>query len=202
MNLGSGQDSFLEVVEEGKLFSTVENQADEEDVAKLRRAMEFLLPGLALAGLIPYVGGDWSLVAFIGTLVAVLGVFRLWEEGVWFKLSAVTVGLQCLCLCYQLVGQTLLPELLEQPLYPVAGYVAMVAGAATFLLLTVALWLYHKKSAYLMAAAALAGVALPVLSLFGGGLVLTVVRIVLVLVGAAGLGVLFVSAKQAPIYPE
>lgn len=201
MEFGSGPDSLLEVVQEGKTFATVGREWDEEDVAKLRRAMELLLPGLALAGLLPHVGGDWSLVAFIGTLVAAIGMFRLWEESLWFKLSALSVGLQCLCLCYQLVGQTLLPKLMEQPLYAVAGYAAMAVGGVTFLLLTVALWLYHRKSAYLMAASAVAGMALPVLSLFDGGMVLTVVRIVLVVIGTAALGVLFVQAKNAPVIP-
>lgn len=202
MDLGSGPDTLLEVVEDSKIFSTVGTQWDEEDVAKLRRAMELLLPGLALAGLLPHVGDDWSLLAFVGTLVAAVGMFRLWEEGLWFKLSALGVGVQCLCLCYQLVGQTLMPELMTQPLYSIAGCVATVAGAATFVVLTVALWLYHKKSAWFMAAAAVSGVALAVLSLLGGGLVLTVVRLALVVIGVSALAVLFVQSKQAPVIPE
>lgn len=202
MSLGRGPDTWLEIAADKKAFSTVGDQWDEEDATKLCRAMKLLLPGLALAGLLPHVGGDWSLVAFIGTLVAAVGVSRLWEESLWFKLSALSVALQSLSLCYQLVAQTMVPELMAHPLYDVAGYVATVAGAVTFVLLTVALWLYHRKSAALMAGGAIAGVALAVLGLLAGGLVLTVARIALAVIGTAALAILFVQTRQTPEIPQ
>lgn len=203
MNLGKGQDTIFEAVAKGHFFtpSAGENW-DEEDVAKLRRAMERLMPGLVLAGLLPNVAGDWSLVAFIGGMLAISGAFRLWEENVWFKLGTLSIGLQTLCLCFQLMGQTMLPQLLQWAIYPVAGYIAMVAAALTPVLFTVGLWFYHRKDALFMGAAAAAAVALPLLKLAGDGLVMILVRGAVAAVGAGALLWLFIRAKQAPILPE
>lgn len=200
--LGKGQDTVFETVEKGRFFTPTAGEAwDEESVAKLRRAMEQLLPGLLLACLLPNVAGDWPLVAFVGALLTVFGAFRLWDENLWFKLSVLCAGAQMLCLGFQLVGQAMLPALLETAAYPIAGYGATAAGVLVPVLLTVGLWLHHRKGVVWMAVAALAALALPLLKLAVGVPVL-IVRIVLAVIGAAALTVLLVRAKAAPVVPE
>lgn len=190
--LGKGQDTVFETLEKSNFIAPPGgDERDQEDISKLCRAMELLTPGIVLAALLPQVAGDWTLVAFLGALLTVFGCVRLWEENGWFKLAMWCAVAQGLLLCFRLVGQTMLPMLLESALYPIAGYGADVAGAAVPAALAVGLWLYDRKAAPFMTAATAAAIALPLL----GGLMLAV-RAVAAAVGAGSLIWLLVRTKR------
>lgn len=198
-NMGKEPESLREILEEGNFIAPPGGDPrDEESIPKLRRAVELICPGLVMAAILPNVIGDGTFLGSIGAVLVVFGTLRLWDEGIRFRLVLLCAALQGLSDCFRFVGANMWLPLMESPLYPAAGVVAVVAGTATPVLLAVALGTYHRKSAPWMAGAALAAVVLLVLKLVGAWLIL---RAALAVLGTAALAVLFVRAKRAPMFP-
>ena len=199
----NGYKTILEILEEGNFFAPPGgDDRDEEDIAKLRRAMELLAPGIIMACLLPYVVGKWVLVPFLGAFFMAFGAFRLWEENGYFRFGVLFAVVQVLATVFRLVSETAVLAWQEGWLYTAAGYAAVITAAAVPVVLTVGLWHCHKKYAPIMGAVAVMAVLLPLLSLLGNGAVMIVLRAVLAAVSAALLIWLLVRAKSAPTIPE
>jgi len=198
--LGKEQDTVFETLQKGEFIAPPGgDDRDQEDIAKLRRAMEWLLPGLVLGSFVPHLARGWELAAFLGGLITPSGCVRIWEENGWFRLAMWCAVAQMLGSCVQLIAQTAVPMLLDTAAYSVAAYTAVIAGAAVPASLTAALWLYHRKSAPFMAVTAAVAVIMPVLAYFG---VMAAVRALGLAVGTGVLARLLVLSKDGPALPE
>ena len=198
--LGKGQDTVFEALEKGNFIAPPGgDDRDQEDISKLRRAMEWLLPGLALGAFVPHLAKGWELAAFLGGLITLFGCVRIWEENGWFRLAMWCAVAQVLGSCVQLIAQAAVPALLDTAVYSVAGYVSVIAGAAVPVVLTVALWSYHRRNAAFMAITAAVAVTMPALAYFG---VMAAVRALGLAVGAGALVRLLVLSKDGPAHPE
>ena len=192
--LGKNQDTVFEALEKGNYIAPPGgNDRDAEEIPQLRRAMEWLAPGLVLGMMLSYVGDDLELAAFLGGVIGIFGCVRLYEENPWCKAALWAAAAQVLCRCLRLFAQTLIPMLLGTAVYSLCLYASMIAGAAVPVLLCLGLWDGDRKSGALMAVAAAATAALPVLWLLG---VMLPARIAVAVLGAGALLWLLVRSRQ------
>lgn len=191
--LGRNQDTVFEALEKGNFIAPPGgNDRDTEEIPQLRRAMEWLTPGLVLGAMVPYVGENLELAAFLGGLVTLFGCVRLYEENAWCKTALWAAVAQLLGRCLRLFAQTLLPMLLETVIYPASLLVAVIAAAVEPVLLSVGFWRSSQKAGALMAAAA--GVSLLLLPLWMLG-IMPLIRIAVAALGAVALIMLLAWAK-------
>ena len=199
-SLGKGQDHVFTTLEKGNFIAPPGgDERDEMDIAKLRRAMELLAPALLCMALLPYVAGQLTLLPFVGSILAVLGCWRMSSEDRWFKLATLWCGLGVVAFCVTAGASTELLVVLNGTwVCDLAAYTAMVVAALLPVMLTLGLWQHYPQLAPWMLAVAVISIALPVITLMG---VQLMVRIVLAVLGAMVLVLMFIRAKNAPLHP-
>lgn len=197
---GKEQEHVFTTLEKGNFIApSGGDNRDEMDIAKLQRAIELLAPAFLCMSLLPYVAGQLTVLPFIGSILAVLGCWRVSGEGRWFKLSVVWSALAAVAFCVVAGCSTdLLAVLKGTWANDLAAYTAMVVAALLPMVLTLGMWRYYPQVAHLMLALTIITIVLPVITLLG---VQLIVRIVLAVLGAAALVLMFIRAKNAPMHP-